>query len=409
MPEELPSRYTQLHEVRAKYGSKADALAAFFMKADPNADNLVAFLSDLPPQRGKRLFDMALEHGIAAVNQPPSPLRTFFEEVESVPSWLDPGLLNIGSRTHVRCGLLCGVILACSALPLAYRSGAGTKPLIFSGKVVERVVRRLWETNRFYVSVCLPGGLEARAAGWKMTVKVRVMHAQMRRLLGQSKSKRWQREDWGVPINQLDLAATQLMFSVTLLQHLRHLGCHFTRAESDGVMHLWRYVAYLLGISGELICTHEAAARRHKQLLLDVAGGPDADSLRLTKVLMDVGMPTLLAMFLERLFPGRQHAAQGKWSKLLGRIGRGLAAGSGLWPRPKTGLRDLVRLCYGLSHEILGDRLAAELKYPTTFWRRTAPFLVRSLVVPWECCRRTIPGAGRLAHRLGMHQFHRQM
>jgi hypothetical protein len=409
MPEDLPSRYTKLREVRAKYGSRADAVAAYFWKADPVADNLAAFLSDLPPHRGSRLFRMALEYGIEAVNQPPRPLRLFFEEVERVPPWLDPRLLDVGSRTQVRCGLLCGIMLACSALPLAYRSAAGVKPLIFTGKVVGAAVGRLWGTNRFFVATCLPGGLQPHAAGWKMTVEVRMMHAQKRLHLRQSKSPRWQREDWGEPINQVDLAATQLMFSVTLLQHLRCVGCYFTPAESEGVMHFWRYVAYLLGITPQLVCTTEAAALQHRRLLLDVAGGPDADSLRLTKVLMEMGMPKLLAMVFERLLDVTHGRAGGKWSRRLNRVGRGLGRWSGLWPRqPKTAMRDLVRFCYGLSHDILGDRFAAELKYPTTFWRRTAPFLVRSVVVPLECCRRIIPGVDRLAYRIGKHQFKKQ-
>jgi hypothetical protein len=401
----LPTRYTSLIEIRKKHGSRADKVAAYFMRGDPPADDVVAELTQLPPTHGAKMFDAALEQGIAAVPQAPKALRTLFGQVEEVPLWVNHELLDMGSRTVLRCGIVAGIVLGCSALPLAYRSAGGTKALMFSQQCLMRSVRRLSETNRFFIETCAPGGMEVRAPGWKITLKVRLMHAQMRRLLGQSKNKPWKTANWGVPINQVDLAATQLLFSVNLLTQLRRVGFHFSPAESEGVMHLWRYAGHLLGIVPELIAATEAEGRKLRELILDVTGGPDEDSLRLTESLMKTAMPIMMAALIPWLMPGTE--GHGKSPGWLARMGGGLAERLGLKLRPQTYKKQLAHICYGLSHNILGNEIASELRYPATHWRYSAPAVLRMIITPLEWLRRLVPGATGLAFRAGQRQIER--
>jgi hypothetical protein len=53
-------------------------------------------------------------------------------------------------------------------------------------------------------------------------VKVRLMHAQVRRML--MKSERWKSAQWGLPITQHDMARTTLLFSLSVLEGLRAFG-----------------------------------------------------------------------------------------------------------------------------------------------------------------------------------------
>src|SRR5260370_32775934 len=97
--------------------------------------------------------------------------------------------------------------------------------------LVKRAARRLSETARFALETCLPGALRRSANGWKFTVKVRLMHAKIRLLIG--RSQQWDTGAWGMPANQVDMVGTNLLFSVAQLDHLRRVGFHFSRDEGE--------------------------------------------------------------------------------------------------------------------------------------------------------------------------------
>jgi hypothetical protein len=399
----FPTRYASLQDdLRKKYGTLADKVASHFFQVDPTADRLNELLSTAQGESKRALWrmrDLALEHGIDAVENPPAPLRAFFEQVEDVPIWLDWERLDLGCRTHLRCGLICGVVLACCSLPLAYRAAGGNKPLMASGELVKRAPKRMSETNNFYLATCMPGSMRPHAAGWKNTVLVRLRHANMRRWLAHPELH-WSTAEYGAPINQLDLAATCLLFSANLLQSLRRIGFHFSTAESEAVMHLWRYSGYLLGVGPDLLCASEAEGRRLSEILLDVAGAPDADSVELTRALMTTAMPELISAALPWLVP-----APGSRRRFIDWVYRLV----GIPDRRAFFKRHFAQVCYGLSNAILGDRVKSELHYPNTFWSRTAPWALRSFLVPFEVCRRLVPGGNSLAVWLGRRRLQRLM
>ncbi len=335
MTEPLPSRFTNLEEARRGFGVHVDRLGSFLNATDPLADELVATLGRLRAGKGRQMVDVALEQGIKAVPNAPAALRALFAQVDEVPLWVDWEQLDRGGAAHRRCGLAGGLILACCSLPLIYGSPAGNKPLIFSGQLVYKAARRLSETARFAQETCLPGGLRRFGKGWKITINVRLMHAQIRRLLWNS--QRWNASDWGAPVNQVDLVATNLLFSVAQLDHLRRIGFHFSRAEGESVMQLWRYSGYLLGIDPALLCATETEGRRLLHLIHATQGPPDQDAQKLTRALMEQAIP-------------------------------------GLFPKDKPyGPSRLTALCYGLSYTLLGKPFAENLAYPKTYWRYTAP------------------------------------
>jgi hypothetical protein len=397
----FPKRCGDPEDVRRKYPHRADKLAVYLFRGDPPADDVADLFCRLPPGHGTKMLDRLLEHGIGAVPQPPRVLRDFYAAVADVPLWLDWDLLDLGSRTYMRCGFVGGIVLGCCALPLAYRSASASKPLVFSREFYLRAVRRLSETNRFFFETCKPGGLRRHRPGWQITVRVRLMHAQMRRLLRQGKSRPWKEDHWGVPINQVDMAVASLLFSASQLGHLRRVGFHFSAAESEGVMHLWRYCGRLIGLAPELLCATEAEGQHLLRLLLGVYDAPDAGSVRLTRALMERAMPMLLAAILPWVIPAGDLPGKGRSRGWLGRVGLGVA--------PATFRRQMSRFCYGLSHGLLGGPVVAGLEYPGTAWRHTAPLLLRALVTPAEVCRRLLPWGTALAARLGQKQMERLM
>jgi hypothetical protein len=405
----VPKRYTPgvAAAARKKHGPRADRVAEYLCTADPLADNLVAEFRNRKAwgrARPMDAFDLALAKGIGAVRNAPAALRNLVAEVETVPPWLDWDLIELGCRTHRRCGPLASLVVGCSALPLAYRSGAGAKSLVYTGELLDehRAIERLSQTNRFFLAAATPGGLRPRARAWQMTVRVRVLfHAQTRWWLRQLRDPAWKPDEYGAPINQVDMAATRLLFCVNLLRHLRRLGFRFSPAESDAVMHVWRYAGYLLGIAPELLCATEVEGRRLLRLLLDVAGGPDDDSRALTEKLMKTAMPKLMEVVVGALFPDGDVPGERPPRGWLARLYHGLAWRPGLRLRRAMNTEQLSRVCYGLAAAILGRKTAAELKFEDTAWRYAAPLMLLSLVAPLEVCRLIIPGGTDLAARVG--------
>jgi hypothetical protein len=88
-----------------------------------------------------------------------------------------------------------------------------------------------------------PGG-----SGWEAALRVRVLHAKVRRSLLKSK-KRWDIDKNGIPINQEDMAATLLAFSVNVLVGIEIIsGQPLCESEQRDYLALWRYLGWLLGV-----------------------------------------------------------------------------------------------------------------------------------------------------------------
>jgi hypothetical protein len=172
--------------------------------------------------------------------------------------------------------------------------------------------------------------LRRDAEGFAITVKVRLMHAQVRRLLW--RSGRWNGDDWGTPINQVYMAGTNLALSAILLEGLERLGARFSHDEGEALLHLWRYSGYLTGVHPELLCSTRGDARWLGELIFDSQAVPDDDSRALVNALMS-------SSFLPWL------------------------DGYGWWKSA----------AYGLSRALIGDRLADALGYPKTPWRLAMP------------------------------------
>jgi len=281
----IPTRFQNLADARARFGDRVDRLAPFLLKGDPLADTLVESMEGMPAGRGFSLFQEALKKPSTRGLDLPPAMRTFFDEVEHVPAWVDWAAIERGGELLLRSGILGGFVLAAGSLILGYASPGGNKPLVMSGRLVERAPRRLGETSRFVQATASAGGLRRMGAGYDITLKVRVMHAKVRRML--RRSPRWSTEAWGDPVNQHDMAATTLLFSLVFLEGVRAMGLDVDRDESECFMHLWRYSGYLIGVDPELLPTSEAEAWRLAHLVRATQGAPDEDSRALTRALFE--------------------------------------------------------------------------------------------------------------------------
>lgn len=330
-----PSRFVNLPAARARFGDRVDRLGAMFLRGDPLADAAAEALAAMPANVREATLERALRQGCAPDD--PEALRALLAQCERVPFWVDFARCDRGGAAFLKSGIAGGLILGSYSLTAGYLSPAGNKPLAFSGRLTEQAPRRLAETGRFVQQVSLPGGMRPRAEGWRITVRVRLMHASVRRML--VRSPRWDSAAWGVPINQADSAGTILLFSLVVLDGLDLLGLHMPPGEREDLLHLWRWVAAVIGVDDELRFATEAEARTFWELLTSTQGDPDDDSRALARALLE--SPVTAAKTPEER-------------------------------RRATRMRDVG---YALSRYFLGDRYADALDYPRSRAAQALPLL----------------------------------
>jgi len=283
---DFPTRYVRLDEARRRHGDRVERFGALFREVDPLADAAVAELAPRPREERTALVERMLSEGRSAGL--PSALTALLDELERVPMWVDFARLERGAEVILRAGILSGLVLGSYSLVAGYCSPAGNKPLVFSGRLEDDAPRRLAETGRFVEAVLARGGMRRHGPGLACTVKVRLVHASVRRML--AASPRWRHEDWGAPVNQVDMAGTILLFSHVLLDGLERIGFDVTRAEREDVLHLWRYVAYLIGVKDELRCATHDEAEALWDLLTSTQAPRNEDSRSLACALLDAGV-----------------------------------------------------------------------------------------------------------------------
>ena len=284
-PRNLAVRLLAGADIRATE-AQLESFRGFAHAGDPLADALVEEMHALPAGEGRRLFELAVEEGIAAISDPPEALAAFFEQVESVPCWADPHKLALAARAQTRTGLL-GVYgpLPDLALMGGYLASRADKVLVRAGDLDKKASRRLAETAHWWVEVTSPGGLDRSAEGFKGIVRVRLTHAHIRAAMARRDD--WNYDEWDAPINQIHTVGTLILFSVPFTAGLRALGFRFSAKERTAIFHFWRYVGHLMGIDPEILPADEADAWRITWLEAATEFVPDEDSRRLAQAMLE--------------------------------------------------------------------------------------------------------------------------
>lgn len=289
-PRDYAVRLLAGEDIRATE-AQVESFRRFAHAGDPLADALVAEMRTLPAGEGRRLFELAVDEGIAAVSDPPEALAAFFEQVEAVPCWVDSAKLELAARATTRTGLL-GVYgpLPDLALIGGYLASRADKVLVRAGDLDKKAPRRLAETANWWVEVTSPGGLDRFSEGFRGILRVRLTHAHVRAAMGRRED--WDYDEWDSPINQIHTVGTLILFSVPFTAGLRGLGFRFSDKERAAIFHFWRYVGHLMGIDPEILPADEADAWRITWLEATTEFIPDEDSRRLAQAMLGATAPS---------------------------------------------------------------------------------------------------------------------
>lgn len=250
MPQ-IPSDYVAgLEQGRAVDPQLARIYVEHTLIGDPLGEAAAAELAGLDPEEAAALIEAGMTDSASGELAATPALRELLQSAEVEPDWLDraafePGVRMFHRNSHtVLAGFVAGVLIEGFTTNIA-------RSFMLTGRVRDRGIRRLGQNNRHMTEIFLPGGLDREGDGWKLSVRIRIIHAQLRRLIDASDG--WDAVAWGMPISAAHLGYAIAGFSARLLAHMKTLGASYNREERDSFMAIWRYTGYLMGIPGTIL------------------------------------------------------------------------------------------------------------------------------------------------------------
>ena len=280
---QVPSSYVEGYEQRARPHDQelADLYIGHTTIGDPLLDPIMEELSSLPAYDLHAFIEAGIEQHHGVLREAPKVLRDFFEKVDSdVPPWVDFEAFKPGMRAFFE--NMTNMLIAYAVGSAV--EGFGTlvaKSFFITGRVTgldDGAIRRLRQNNRHMVEIYYPGGLDRDGDGWKISMRIRFVHARIRHLMANSDA--WDHEAWGTPLSAAHLGGVSLYtFSIRQFEHAIALGGKLTQEEKESIVSIWRYAGYLLGVPETILFTNEQEARELRNIASMCEPPPDSDCL----------------------------------------------------------------------------------------------------------------------------------
>ena len=234
-----------------------EALGRHLNVGDPLADEVAEWLASAEGRWS--LVERALNPDATPDPDLPVPLATFLAQTTQLPDWVNTDALDRGCDVIARSGKTGMRILRDFGLMAGYQASAINQTLVKTGALEKGAQRRVAETTKWWMDCTEKGGILPGGTGFSTTLRVRLIHAMVRRQL--SGRSDWDADYLGLPVNQVDMQVTYLAFSVMFLLGQRILGVPVSKQEGADVMHLWRYIGWLMGVNSDLLVDTEQSGR----------------------------------------------------------------------------------------------------------------------------------------------------
>ena len=323
---EIPSAYKAGYRVaRSIDPEAADAYIRHTIVGDPPADRVVEELATAdPPLNAHAAISAALRTPENPPEHLPESLRQLVADLCVVPDWYDPEVAQMASLAFIRNSNIVPAALAGAAIVEGF-STLISKSFRVRGRITDNGIRRLRQNLLHLADQYLPGGMEPGADGWRLTIRIRLVHAQARRLITQSDE--WDQATYGMPVSIAHTLLASTTFSARLVQHCQRLGANFSKAEADAYVHVWRYTAWILGVPEAIMFTNMEDGLRRFEIGMACEPVPDEDAIIMANSIVN-SAPLLL---------GYESPSQ---------------------------RRPLAKYIYQVCRELIGDELADHFMFP---------------------------------------------
>ncbi len=218
-------------------------------KGDFLADNVInQFATENSPQKIKDLIVWLTNSTKLDDKSNYTVVDNFIENLD-FPAWLNYEKLKKGCDFFVLHQDSIAVLLGCMSLPYCYAAANGAMVLIKSERIKNDTQKRLEETATFVFDLMQFKSWQKKAVIPKIA-KIRLLHACIRFYCKNSKD--WQSE-WGLAINQEDMAGTNLAFSYVIIKGLRKANIKHNEAQAQDFLYTWNVIGAMLGVEEPLL------------------------------------------------------------------------------------------------------------------------------------------------------------
>lgn len=325
------------------------ALAATYIEHTtvdgPVADAVMDALAPFGPGAVDRFIRAGMRQDEKALANAPAVLRDFFAEIAKPPEWFDSRVLGPGHRAfHQYSDVFIPAFFVCT---VHNASTLIAKAFYATGRVMSDFgLRRIRQNTRHFIEIMLPDALEHQGDGWKLSVRIRLVHARIRRLIRESGN--WDESVYGTPVSAAHMAFASSNFSAGVLYQAQRLGAKMNAATRNGFMQAWRYASYLAGTPESFLFDGDY----EKTLELRRVGAlceppPGEEAITIANALVNA-LP-----------------------KIIGTIGP-TTNQQGMTAHVYADQETMTRHVYRITRALLGDKLSDQLRFPP---QRTLGFL----------------------------------
>ena len=253
----LPTRRAMLSpwlEVRETPVStpRSRLMADHLWQGDEPMDAVVAAFGRVGGAAGRKMLDRALAHGIETVPEAPAELVALFERLDTPPSWYDARIWERGRRLWINASTAGKLAMVTQDFMGTFVGAEVASATGATARYLRDPYRRNLETTNWFRTMTESEALDRWSRTFQDTVRVRLMHSQVRAGL---------RKSWGTahfaangnPISNATMMGAAVTFGLTPLCFDHANGRRARTEDLDAVMHYWAYIAHVFGVTEELI------------------------------------------------------------------------------------------------------------------------------------------------------------
>ncbi|GJM34368.1 MAG: hypothetical protein DHS20C18_33690 [Saprospiraceae bacterium] len=273
--------------------------------ADPLADETIALIVEQEgPEAARKLFDLLIRRIEMPLEELPPATHAFVAATHQLPAWADWKKVELAHDLFLDHGPKFLIFLYYKSLPILYSMANGARVLVNTSRLTNKeqdlsiFARRIAETGQFLLDVMRKDALKPGGIGIQSIQKVRLIHAAIRHFIP---VEHWNAEEWGQPINQEDLAATLMTFSVSTTDALAQFNIDEAPERLEAYLHTWTAIGEVLGIQNELLPADRASGRQLLETILAHQSAPSESGALLTQSLLQFSKSTMPSQRLERL------------------------------------------------------------------------------------------------------------
>ncbi|MBC8033172.1 MAG: DUF2236 domain-containing protein [Chitinophagaceae bacterium] len=261
-----------------------DLLSARRSMGDPLADVLIqtTFKSTEYKVELRAWLDSLTDNSVLSTDKTPFQQYPLVVQSQLLPVWAEKKQMARGTAFFNRYSDKIMSLLGLLSLPYCYAASRGAMVLYLSERMRADPQKRLLETAEFVWDVMDPDAFTGKGRGFSSILKVRLMHAAVRYYT--LASGKWD-DSWGMPVNQEDMAGTNLSFSLIVVRGLRKFGIAVSYDEQQAFMHLWNVIGSMLGVQEDLLPQEGKQAIQLEELIRERQFEPSEQGRALTRSL----------------------------------------------------------------------------------------------------------------------------